>query len=358
MLPRMLDYTESDLVTRLGDFDRFVVNLHRLDLLLEVGGVSRDVNRVARVQFTVSDRHSGNVQMIPVMRYRTDCCLCHVTLPSPFASFAPHEYFVNSGFYLARGYNRNMAGVNGRVALVTGGSRGIGRATAELLASRGARVMCVARSKRQLAASGFDYTVADLGTAEGCAKAVAETEQRLGPVDILICNHGIGSAHERVLWEQQPEDWDETMRINLGGPFHLSRLVLLGMTERGYGRLVFTSSTAGLVAEHAGSAYNSSKHGLIGLMRSAARDGGAFGVTANAVLPGWVRTEMAERSARQEANDRGITPDQVWKERAALYPPGRVATCNEVAELIAFFASEESSGVSGEAVRVALGGQS
>ena len=145
------------------------------------------------------------------------------------------------------------------------------------------------------------------------------------------------------------------MRVNLDGPFHLSRLVLGAMKERGYGRLVFTSSTAGLVAEPAGSAYNSSKHGLLGLMRSVALDGGAFGITANAVLPGWVRTEMAERSAAQEAKDRGVTAEQVWEERAALYPPGRVATPEEVAEAILFLASEESSGVSGEAIRVALG---
>ena len=72
-------------------------------------------------------------------------------------------------------------------------------------------------------------------------------------------------------------------------------------------------------------------------------------------MPGWVQTEMAERSARQEAKDRGITAEQVWEERAALYPPGRVATPEEVGEMIAFLASEESSGVSGEAIRVALG---
>lgn len=248
-----------------------------------------------------------------------------------------------------------MAGVDGRVALVTGAGRGIGRATAELLAARGARVMGVARSRAELEALGLEYFVADLGTAEGCAQAVAETEARLGPIEILVCNHGIGSAHEKLIWEQSPDTWKETMRINLDGPFELSRRVMRGMTERGYGRVVFTSSTAGLVAEHAGSAYNSSKHGLIGLMRSVATDGGAFGVTSNAVLPGWVRTEMAERSARQEAQDRGVSPDQVWEERAAMYPPGRVATAQEVAEAIAFLASEESSGISGEAIRVALG---
>ncbi len=248
-----------------------------------------------------------------------------------------------------------MAGVEGRVALITGGGRGIGRATAELLASRGAKVMCVARSEQELAEVGLDYAAADLGTPEGCAHAVTQTERRLGPIEILVCNHGIGSAHERVVWEQQPDVWSETMRVNLEGPFLLSRLVMQGMVQREYGRVVYTSSTAGLIAEPAGSAYNASKHGLLGLMRSIAVDGGPFGITSNAVLPGWVRTEMAERSARQEAKDRGVTTDQVWEERAASYPPGRVATPQEVAETIAFLASEESSGVSGEAIRVALG---
>lgn len=249
-----------------------------------------------------------------------------------------------------------MAGVEGRVALVTGAGRGIGRAAAALLALRGARVMAVARSEKELAATGLDFVVADLGTVQGCETAVAETVRRLGPVAILVCNHGLGSAHERVLWEQTPQVWEQTMRINLDGPFHLTRLVMPNMIQAGYGRMVYTSSTAGLIAEHAGSAYNASKAGLLGLMRSAAIDGGAHGITANAVLPGWVRTGMAERSARAEAEQRGITPEQVWQERAALYPPGRVASPQEVAEMIAFLAAEESSGVSGESIRVALGG--
>jgi len=249
-----------------------------------------------------------------------------------------------------------MAGVEARVALVTDAGRGIGFETAKLLASRGARVMCVSRSEEELEKTGLEYIVADLGTVEGCELAVSETEKRLGPVEIFVCNHGLGSAHERVIWEQDINTWEETMRINLDGPFYLSRLIVKDMVKHGYGRVVYTSSTAAETAEHAGCAYNSSKSGLLGLMRSVSQDGGVFGVTSNAVLPGWVRTEMAERSARAEASERGITDEEVWAERAALYPPGRVATPLEVAEMIAFLASEESSGVSGQSISVALGG--
>jgi NAD(P)-dependent dehydrogenase (short-subunit alcohol dehydrogenase family) len=249
-----------------------------------------------------------------------------------------------------------MAGVEGRVALVTGAGRGIGLEAAKLLAARGAKVMAVARSENELASLGLDYVVADLGTAEGCSHAVEQARQRLGPIEIFVCNHGIGSAHEKVIWEQDPQLWDETIRINLDGPFHLSRLITPGMLAQGYGRIVYTSSTAGEVAEPASAAYNSSKHGLLGLMRSVAVDGGMHGITSNAVLPGWVRTEMAENSAIAEAQERGISTEDVWAERAALYPAGRVVTPLEVAEMIAFLASEESSGVSGQAVTVALGG--
>ncbi len=249
-----------------------------------------------------------------------------------------------------------MSGVEGRVAVVTGAGRGIGRVTADLLAARGARVMAVARSENELQTGGLAYVVADLSTPEGCARAVKETQERLGPVSILVCNHGMGSAHERVIWEQGPETWGDTMRVNLDGPYLLTQAAVKDMIEQNYGRLVFTSSTAAQVAEYGGSAYNSSKTGLLGLMRSVAQDAGAHGVTSNAVLPGWVRTPMAETSAQAEAEQRGITPDEVWDQRAALYPAGRVVTPEEVAEVIAFLASEESSGVNGEAIAVALGG--
>ena len=243
-----------------------------------------------------------------------------------------------------------------RVALVTGGGRGIGREAALLLAKAGARVMVVARTAAELATVGLDYVAADLGSAAGCALAVTETERRLGPIDVLVVNHGIGSAHERLVWEQDPEVWRETMRINLDGPFELARITVGGMCRRGFGRLVFTSSTAGEKAERSGSAYTASKHGLIGLARAVAQDAGPFGVTSNAVLPGWVRTAMAERSAQTEAARRGISVEQVWNERAAIYPQKRVLDPIEVAQVIAFLCSEAAGAVNGEAITVALGG--
>jgi NAD(P)-dependent dehydrogenase (short-subunit alcohol dehydrogenase family) len=246
--------------------------------------------------------------------------------------------------------------VRGRVALVTGGGRGIGREAALLLAAAGARVMIVARSAHELADVGLEYVAADLGTSAGCALAVAETERRLGPIELLILNHGIGSAHERLVWEQDPQVWRDTMRINLDGPFELARLTTGGMCRRGFGRLVFTSSTAGEKAERSGSAYTASKHGLIGLARAVAQDAGPFGVTSNAVLPGWVRTAMAERSAVTEAQRRGVTVEEVWRERAAIYPQNRVLEPREVAEVIAFLCSDAAGAVNGEAITVALGG--
>jgi 3-hydroxybutyrate dehydrogenase len=246
--------------------------------------------------------------------------------------------------------------MRGRTALVTGGGRGIGREAALLLAAAGARVMIVARSSKELADVGLEFVAADLGTTEGCNLAVAETERRLGPIDLLVCNHGIGSAHERVVWEQDPAVWRETMRVNLDGPFELARLTVGGMCKRGFGRLVFTSSTAGEKAERAGSAYTASKHGVIGLARAVAQDAGPFGVTSNAVLPGWVKTAMAERSAAAESERRGISIDEVWRARAAIYPQNRVLQPREVAEVIAFLCSDAAAGVNGEAITVALGG--
>ena len=250
--------------------------------------------------------------------------------------------------------------MTGRVALVTGAGRGIGRATALVLAARGARVMGVARSADELASLADEAPVEILAesvaTEEGCARILEEARSRLGPIEILVLNAGLGSAHERVIWRQDPGLWRETMAVNLDAPFHLMRLAVPDMRERGWGRIVAVSSTAGEIGGRGESAYDASKHGVIGLVRAVAQDVAADGITCNAVLPGWVRTAMAERSAEVEAERRRISVDDVWAERAASYPAGRVVTAEEVAEPIAFLASEEASGVSGEAVRVTLGG--
>lgn len=250
--------------------------------------------------------------------------------------------------------------MTGRVALVTGAGRGIGRATALVLAARGARVMGVARSADELASLADEAPVEILAesvaTEEGCTRILEEARSRLGPIEILVLNAGLGSAHERVIWKQDPGLWRETMAVNLDAPFHLMRLAVPDMRERGWGRIVAVSSTAGEIGGRGESAYDASKHGVIGLVRAVAQDVAADGITCNAVLPGWVRTAMAERSAEVEAERRRISVDDVWAERAASYPAGRVVTAEEVAETIAFLASEEASGVSGEAVRVTLGG--
>jgi 3-hydroxybutyrate dehydrogenase len=247
-----------------------------------------------------------------------------------------------------------------RVAIVTGAGRGIGRATALALASRGARVLGVSRTEDELASladeAPIEVLAESVATEEGCERIVAEARNRLGAVEILVLNAGIGSGHEREIWAQETSVWRESMAVNLDGPFFLCRAASADMKDGGWGRIVMVSSTSGEVGSPSTSAYTASKHGLMGLMRSVAQDLGPHGATCNAVLPGWVRTEMAERSAGIEAERRGVTVEEVWAERAAAYPGNRVVAPEEVAEVIAFLASDAASGVNGEGVTVALGG--
>lgn len=249
--------------------------------------------------------------------------------------------------------------MDGRIAIVTGAGRGIGRATALALASRGARVLGVSRTEDELSSladeAPIEVLAESVATEEGCERIVAEARSRLGPVEILVLNAGIGSGHEREIWAQETGVWRETMAVNLDGPFFLCRAAASDMKEGGWGRIVMVSSTSGEKGSPRTSAYTASKHGLLGLMRSVAQDLGPHGVTCNAVLPGWVRTEMAERSARIEAERRGLTVEEVWAERDAEYPVGRVVTPEEIAATIAFLASEEASGINGEGITVALG---
>lgn len=245
-----------------------------------------------------------------------------------------------------------------RTALVTGAGRGIGRETAIRLAARGNHVLAVARTAADLrslaAAAPVEYLAETVATAEGCARIAAEATRRLGHVDILVNNAGVDTG-ELPIWDHVPDTWDQVMAVNLRAPYELTRLLSGEMVARRWGRVVMVSSTAGSVGGPAMAAYCASKHGLIGLTRAAAHDVAPYGVTVNAVAPGWVRTSMSEQSAAREADARGLSAEQVWDERASSYRAGRVADVAEVASAIDFLVSAEASGVNGEVITVALG---
>ena len=219
--------------------------------------------------------------------------------------------------------------------------------------------MAVGRSEATLASlaglAPVHCVVESVATEEGCERIVEETRRRLGAIDILVNNAGIDSGEERPIWQQKTSLWADVMATNLNGPFFLTRAALPDMIEQRWGRVVMVASTAGLVGGARLSGYCSSKHGLVGLIRAAAQDVAPFNVTCNAVCPGWVRTEMSERTAVLEAAARSLTVADIWEERAATIPAGRVLSAGEVAEVIAFLVSDASSGINGEAVTVSLG---
>jgi 2-hydroxycyclohexanecarboxyl-CoA dehydrogenase len=237
--------------------------------------------------------------------------------------------------------------LEGRVALVTGAGRGIGRGIARALAAGGARVMAVSRTESELAALqaeiGGAYLPVSLADEAGCRRAVEETRAQLGPISILVNNAGDGDAADGRAWELAAADWSAKLAVNLDAPFHLTRLALPDMLAAGAGRIVNIASTAGLVGGAEMTAFVTSKHALVGLTRAVAIDAGAGGVTCNAICPGWVRTGSNE------------APEDVWAERAATYPSGRIVSVDEVAALVVYLASDAASGINGEAIRVALG---
>ena len=250
--------------------------------------------------------------------------------------------------------------LSGEVALVTGAGRGIGRATALALARRGARVMAVSRTRSELDAVAAEHPAivahdVSLDTAAGCSAALGATREALGPPSILVCNAGVGSSAERPLWEQDPAVWHASMALNLHAPFELMRLAAGDMVAARHGRIVVVASTAGLFGSPSTTAYCAAKHGVIGLVRAAALDLAPYAVTCNAVNPGWVKTAMAERSAAVEAEAEGVSVEEIWRRRIDEYAAGRLPTAEEVAETICFLSSPGSSGVSGQAISVALG---
>lgn len=236
-----------------------------------------------------------------------------------------------------------------RVALVTGASRGIGRAVALALARQGAAVAVnYARSGAAAAevvaaieaAGGRGLAVqGDVGDAAEAERVVAEVERALGPVSILVNNAGI--VRDTLLLRMKDEDWDDVLRTNLTGAFRVTRLVLRGMVRQRWGRIVNVASVAGLVGNPGQANYSAAKAGLVGFTKALAREVGSRGVTVNAVAPGFIDTDMT----------RGL-PDVVRRRALEQIPLGRFGTPEDVAAAVAFLASDAAAYITGQTIVV------
>ena len=235
----------------------------------------------------------------------------------------------------------------GRVAIVTGASRGIGRAAAARLIERGAKVAVNVRDTARanaLAASlgapalAVPGDVAAPGVIDGIVSATLE---RFGRIDILVNNAALatGTRFEQLT----AEEWRLAMEVNLTVPFLLTKAVLPTMKAQGYGRVVNISSTAGrMVSTLGGAHYTASKTGLLGLTRAAAKELGKYGITINAICPGMIDTELTRENATDEALQR----------YAAGYPVPRMGTALEVADLICFIASDRAGYMTGTSLDI------
>lgn len=242
-------------------------------------------------------------------------------------------------------------GLAGRVALVTGGSRGIGRATVERLAEAGASVV-VNYSRDENAAKeaveaaeafgvGALAVCADIRSVREAEQLVAATLGRFGRIDLLICNAGIweGAAVEEI----SEELWDRVMNVNLKGTWTVCRAAVPHMKSRRAGRIVIVSSTAGQRGEACVSNYAASKGGQISFTKSLSTELASFGINVNAVAPGWVETEM----------NVGVFADREFRETVEhSIPLGRVASADDVARPIVFLCSDWARHITGEVLNV------
>jgi 3-hydroxybutyrate dehydrogenase len=245
-----------------------------------------------------------------------------------------------------------------RVAIVTGGASGIGRAVAEKLAEAGYSVAVVDRpgSGGEAVAEGLGgiFVGADLAERAACRRVVDVTLERLGRVDVLVNNAGYQKIDPI---EQFSEDsWDDMLAVMLTAPFLLMRYAWPGMRERGWGRVVNIGSIHSLRASPFKSAYVSAKHGLLGLTRTAALEGGPQGITVNLVAPAYVRTPLVEQQIADQARTRGI-PEAEVIEKVMLEPVvvKRLVEPAEVAELVRFLCSDAAATMTGSVYEMSLG---
>ena len=248
-----------------------------------------------------------------------------------------------------------------RVALVTGGGRGIGKAIARALAGAGAKVAVAARSRdeveavaREIAASGSLPLVCDVTVRAEVARTVDDVIRKLGSLDILVNNAGL--AESAPLARTDEAMWDRALATNLTSTYLFTRASLPGMVGRGWGRVVNVASTSGKVGGAYLAAYCASKHGVVGFTRALALETAGKGVTVNAVCPGYVRTDLAERAVRNIAEKTGMTPPQARAKLEASNPQGRFVEPEEVAALVLFLCGEEARGVNGQAINLDGGG--
>lgn len=248
--------------------------------------------------------------------------------------------------------------MSGRIAIVTGAASGIGQAIAETLAHDGDQVVVADRNDAQgqavAAAIGGHFVVADFSLRADCRRVVDATLAHFGGVDILVNNAGF--QHIDAI-EMFPEDtWDAMLAVMLTAPFLLTKYTWPTMKDRGWGRIVNIASIHGLVASPFKSAYVTAKHGLIGLTRTAALEGGEHGITVNALCPAYVQTPLVESQIADQAHMRGLLPQEVI-EQVMLAPAAikRLITPKEVAALVVYLCSEAAGAVTGADWTIDLG---
>jgi NAD(P)-dependent dehydrogenase (short-subunit alcohol dehydrogenase family) len=236
-----------------------------------------------------------------------------------------------------------MADMNGQVALVTGGIRGIGLAICQRLMDRGVTIAAGYSSNtdaaQQFADKYADHGVSihqgNIGSNQDCERVIGEVLEQHGHLDILINNAGI--TVDKTVRRMTPAEWDRVIHVNLSGAFYLSRGILQHMLDRGYGRIISISSVIGSAGGFGQANYAAAKSGMFGLTMSLALETGSKGITVNTVTPGYISTEMT-----------AAVPGNVMEKLVARIPVGRLGEANEVARVVEFLADPESGYITGQ----------